>query len=56
MTLIKIVCPECGSDNILERKWFNPNTGEDKGWDESDECYCCECGKMVQWKEVSVEC
>lgn len=48
---VKIVCAECGSDNILERAWFNPNTGENFGWDESGECYCNHCGKFTEWKE-----
>ena len=49
---VKIVCTECGSDDILERAWFNPNTGENFGWDESDECYCTHCGKFTEWKEI----
>ena len=50
---IKIVCGVCGSDNIMERSWFNPNTGENFGWDESDECYCNSCKCMRPWKEVN---
>lgn len=50
---VKIVCAECGSDDILEKAWFNPNTGENFGWDESDECYCNHCGKITEWKEIS---
>ena len=49
---VKIVCSECGSDDIMEKSWFNPNTGESFGWDESEECYCKRCGKLTQWKEV----
>jgi len=51
---IKIVCAVCGSDNILEKSWFNPNTGENFGWDESDECYCKQCNCMREWKEEKV--
>ena len=46
---VKIVCAECGSDDA----WFNPNTGENFGWDEGDECYCKHCCKMTAWKEIS---
>lgn len=48
---VKIVCAECGSDDIMEKSWFNPNTGENFGWDESDECYCNNCKKITQWAE-----
>ena len=51
---VKIVCAVCGSDNIMEKSWFNPNTGESFGWDESDECYCNHCGCMREWKEISI--
>ena len=50
---IKIVCSKCGSDNILEKRWFNPNTGEDFGWDESEECYCKVCKEITFWKEIN---
>ena len=50
---VKIVCAECGSDDVLERAWFNPNTSENFGWDEGDECYCKHCCKMTAWKEIS---
>jgi hypothetical protein len=48
---IKIVCSKCGSSNILEKMWFNPNSGETFGWDESDECYCKDCCEMTTWVE-----
>ena len=51
----KIVCAECGSEDIMEKLWFNPNTAEVFGWDEDDLCYCKNCGKMTEWKETSKE-
>ncbi len=48
----KIVCAECGSDDIKEKMWFNPNTAEVFGWDEDDLCFCNNCGKMTEWKEI----
>lgn len=48
---IKVVCSKCGSSNIMEKMWFNPNTGETFGWDESDECYCKDCGEITNWIE-----
>ena len=48
---VEIICSECGSANIWLKMWFNPNTGESFGWDESDECYCNNCKKLTTWKE-----
>jgi len=48
---VKIVCSECGSDDILLKMWFNPNNGEPQGWDEDEECYCNKCQKKTFWEE-----
>ena len=48
------VCSKCGSANIQERSWFNPNTGENYGWDGTDDCYCLDCQELTTWSEVDV--
>jgi hypothetical protein len=42
---ILIVCPLCGSDNVEERCWSNPNDNSVSRPYEPDDsdCYCCDC-------------
>ena len=47
----KIVCAVCGSDDIMLKNWYNPNTLEAFGWDESEECFCKHCNEMTPWAE-----
>ena len=38
-------CAECGSLNIVQRVWADPNTGKATNWEdvEDDDCWCHDC-------------
>lgn len=44
----RLVCAECGSDNVDVQAWVNINTNEFGGDVEDSTRYCNECGKDVE--------
>jgi len=49
------VCKKCGSDNIIQLEWRNPNTGELSclGPDEKQNRYCEECEEHVDFMTLA---
>lgn len=43
-------CPKCGSNNVEERAWVNPNTDEIRYNDsvEEEDCWCNICEEHVE--------
>lgn len=50
-----IRCKECGSIDIEEKWWVNPNTMEISDNCEEDECWCNECGDHCRKEIVRTE-
>ena len=48
-------CKECGSIEIEEKWWVNPNTMEIGEWCEKDDCWCNHCQDMQPYKVVQIE-
>lgn len=48
--LDSLYCPQCGSNNVEERAWVNPNTDEISYNDsvEEEDCWCNICEKHVE--------
>lgn len=48
--LDSLYCPKCGSDNVEERAWVNPNTDEISYNDsvEEEDCWCGICEEHVE--------
>lgn len=43
--IIKVVCSECGSDDVQQKMWVNPNTNEIDGtaYLDNEDSYCKDC-------------
>ena len=52
---IIFVCSECGSENIMERDWVNPNTGIGLGEaaNEIEDRWCNDCDRHVDFETQS---
>lgn len=48
-------CRECGSTNVEQKYWVNPNTMELGAWCEEDEVWCNECEEMQPYDVVPIE-
>lgn len=48
--LDKLYCPQCGSSDVEERVWVNPNTREIRYNDsiEEEDCWCSICEEHVE--------
>ncbi len=49
-SLDTLYCPKCGSNNVEERAWVNPNTDEISYNDsvEEEDCWCSICEEHVE--------
>ena len=55
--MTKYVCRCCGSEDIQIRQWINPNTLEPFEWCDDEnyqDCWCEDCQKITQWKQIEV--
>lgn len=52
MGKVRYVCAECGSSDIQVKTWVDPNTGEIVDIDYDNECWCDNCFKHTQLKEI----
>lgn len=43
-----LVCPHCGSADVMRKEWINPNTGV-KLQEEEPEDWCDSCGKEINF-------
>ena len=48
-------CKECGSLDVEQKYWVNPNTMEIGEWCEEDDCWCNHCQEMQPYEVVQTE-